>query len=166
LLDGFSANLVAPAVAAAASVLVFDEWITLAIAIGIAAVVLGVWFIGRSRYVTRPALLWAIATGLCIAVYTVIDAQGVRRAPSAASYIVWLFLTMGGGIGVLSIVTYGLALAAFRLGATPRLAALRETSILFATLIAVVFLKERLSRERMLGVACIAIGAAVLIGAG
>ena len=45
--------------------------------------------------------------------------------------------------GACSIVTYGLALWAFRLGATPRLAALRETSILFGVVIAIVFLKER-----------------------
>jgi uncharacterized membrane protein len=105
---------------------------------------------------------------------------------------VWVFVTMGFGIGLvlavwrrrtflqvaaaqwkpgliagsLSIVTYGLALYAFRIGATPRLAALRETSILFATLLAVVFLKERLSRGRLLGVLCIAVGAIVLVAAG
>jgi drug/metabolite transporter (DMT)-like permease len=182
----------APTVAATVSVVVFGEAITLAVAVGIAAVAAGVWFIGRGRHVTRPALLWAIATGLCIATYTVIDAQGVRAAPSAASYIVWVFVTMGFGIGLvlaawrrhtflkvaaaqwkpgliagaLSIVTYGLALYAFRIGATPRLAALRETSILFATLLAVVFLKERLSRGRLLGVLCIAVGAIVLVAAG
>jgi drug/metabolite transporter (DMT)-like permease len=182
----------APTVAATVSVVVFGEAITFAVAVGIAAVAAGVWFIGRGRHVTRPALLWAIATGLCIATYTVIDAQGVRAAPSAASYIVWVFVTMGFGIGLvlavwrrhtflkvaatqwkpgliagaLSIVTYGLALYAFRIGATPRLAALRETSILFATLLAVVFLKERLSRGRLVGVLCIAVGAIVLVAAG
>jgi drug/metabolite transporter (DMT)-like permease len=182
----------APTVAAAASVLVFDEPISFAVGIGISLVVVGVMCIGAGRRVTRTALLWAITTGLCIAVYTVIDAQGVRAAPSAESYIVWLFLTMGAGIGLLfavwrgpafftaaatqwkhgliagalSIVTYGLALYAFRLGATPRLAALRETSILFAMVIAVLFLKERLTRGRFVGIATIAVGAMVLVGWG
>ena len=54
--------------------------------------------------------------------------------------------------GALSILTYGLALWAFRLGATPRLAALRETSILFGVLIAVVFLKEKATPARLAGV--------------
>jgi uncharacterized membrane protein len=54
---------------------------------------------------------------------------------------------------------------AFRLGATPRLAALRETSILFGTAIAVIFLKERLTPLRLSGVLTIALGAVVLIGA-
>jgi uncharacterized membrane protein len=65
----------------------------------------------------------------------------------------------------LSIITYGFALLAFRLGATPRLAALRETSILFGTAIAVVFLKERLTRLRFGGVLAIAAGAMLLLAA-
>jgi drug/metabolite transporter (DMT)-like permease len=183
---------IAPTVAAAVSVMAFDEPISLAVGIGIGLVVVGVLCIGAGRRVTRNALMWAVTTGLCIAVYTVIDAQGVRAAPSAESYIVWVFLTMGIGIsllfafwrgpafftaaatqwkpgliaGALSIVTYGLALYAFRLGATPRLAALRETSILFATVIAVVFLKEQLTRGRLAGIAAIAVGAMVLVGWG
>jgi len=68
--------------------------------------------------------------------------------------------------GTLSILTYGLALWALRLGDTPRLAALRETSILFAVLIAVVFLKERLTSGRMAGIAAIALGAGLLIAGG
>jgi drug/metabolite transporter (DMT)-like permease len=159
------------------------------VALGIALISAGVLSIGISHGLHRGALIWAALTGMCIAAYTVIDAQGVRAAPSAASYIVWIFLMLGGGIGsvfalwrgrhflvsmsgqwrpgllagALSIVTYGLALLAFRLGATPRLAALRETSILFATVLAVVFLKERLSATRIGGVLAIAIGAVTLV---
>jgi uncharacterized membrane protein len=68
--------------------------------------------------------------------------------------------------GVLSIATYGLALLALRWGAVPRLAALRETSILFATVIAVLFLGERVNLRRGLGVACVAAGAIWLLFAG
>jgi drug/metabolite transporter (DMT)-like permease len=130
-----------------------------------------------------------VATGISIAAYTVIDAQGVRAAPSAPSYIVWEFLMVGGGIGLLfalwrgpvfvlaaraqwplgltagalSIVTYGLAMWAFRLGATPRLAALRELSILFGVAIAIVFLKERVTVQRLAGIGTIGVGAVVLL---
>ncbi|MHB8530572.1 MAG: EamA family transporter, partial [Caulobacteraceae bacterium] len=123
------------------------------------------------------------------ALYTVLDAQGVRAAPTAPSYIAWAFLIDGGLIGAgfalwrgpvfiasartrwrpglfagaCSIVTYGLALWAFRLGATPRLAALRETSILFGVAIAIIFLKERATLPRLAGVGVIAAGAVVLI---
>jgi uncharacterized membrane protein len=46
------------------------------------------------------------------------------------------------------------------------LAALRETSILFGTAIAVIFLHERLTRLRCVGVAAIAIGAMTLLVGG
>jgi drug/metabolite transporter (DMT)-like permease len=180
---------IAPMLTAAGAVAIFHERITFFVTVGIALIAMGVLFIGASHRMQRSALLWAVLTGLCIAGYTVIDAQGVRAAPTAFSYIVWTFLTLGVTLavgfagwrgraffaaavgqwkpglvaGALSIVTYGLALLAFRLGATPRLAALRETSILFGTAIAVIFLKERLSKLRTAGVAAIAFGAIVLI---
>jgi drug/metabolite transporter (DMT)-like permease len=183
---------VAPALAAAVAVLVFAEPMSLAVAVGIACVSVGVLAVALGRHVDRRSLGWAVATGVTIAVYTVIDAQGVRAAPSALSYIVWVFLSLGGGIallfalwrgprfivaarsewkaglaaGALSIGTYGLALAAFRMADTPRLAALRETSILFATAIAVFVLKEKLTAGRLAGIAAIAVGAAVLIASG
>jgi len=182
---------VAPALASAVAVTVFSEPISYGVAAGVALVSLGVLTVGLGRHVGRRSLLWALATGACIAAYTVLDAQGVRAAPSAPSYIVWVYLMLGGGIaalfalwrgpvflasareqwkpgliaGALSIVTYGLALWAYRLGGTPRLAALRETSILFAVLIAVVFLKERMTAGRFVGVAVIAAGAATLLAA-
>jgi drug/metabolite transporter (DMT)-like permease len=179
----------APLLAAAGAVAIFREPISFAVVVGIIAITCGVMFIGVSHKMRRSALLWAALTGTCIAAYTVIDAQGVRAAPTALSYIVWIFLLLGGALGTffaawrgreffitaagqwrpglvagaLSIVTYGFALFAFRLGATPRLAALRETSILFGTAIAVIFLKERLSRLRLVGILSIAAGAMILI---
>lgn len=181
----------APMLAAAGAVALFHEPISRIIIVGIVAIACGVMFIGVSHRLERSALLWATLTGACIAAYTVIDAQGVRAAPTALSYIVWTFLLLGGALGsffaiwrgktffvsatrqwkpglaagALSIVSYGFALFAFRLGATPRLAALRETSILFGTAIAVIFLKERLTKLRLCGVLAIAVGAMVLIAA-
>jgi drug/metabolite transporter (DMT)-like permease len=161
------------------------------VAAGVGLVSAGVLATALGRHMDGRTLAWSLLTGVAIALYTVIDAQGVRAAPSAPSYIVWNFLMIGGGIGAafafwrgptfilaartqwrpglaagaLSIVTYGLALWAYRLGGTPRLAALRETSILFGVLIAVVFLKERASPARLAGVGVIAAGAVVLLGA-
>ena len=182
---------IAPMLAAAGAVAIFHEPISVYVVAGIVGIACGVMCIGVSHKLQGSALLWAMLTGLCIATYTVIDAQGVRAAPTAFSYIVWTFLLLGGALatffaiwrgraffvavagqwkpglaaGVLSIVTYGFALLAFRLGATPRLAALRETSILFGTAIAVIFLKERLTKLRFGGVLAIAAGAILLIAA-
>jgi drug/metabolite transporter (DMT)-like permease len=183
---------IAPMLAAAGAVAIFNEPISVFVVVGIVSIASGVMCIGVSHKLERSALLWAALTGICIASYTVIDAQGVRAAPTAFSYIVWTFLMLGGALGTffalwrgraffvslagqwkpglmagaLSIISYGFALMAFRLGATPRLAALRETSILFGTAIAVIFLKERLTKLRLGGVMAIALGAIVLIAAG
>ncbi len=180
---------VAPMLAAVGAVGLFGEPINALVVVGIVLVSLGVAMIGLHHTVTRAALAWALLTGVSIACYTVVDAQGVRAAPSAMSYIVWTFFILGGGVGglfafwrgpsfiaaatsqwraglsagALSILTYGLALLALRLGATPRLAALRETSILFGVVIAIVFLKERPRRTQIAGVALIALGAIVLL---
>jgi drug/metabolite transporter (DMT)-like permease len=182
----------APMLAAAGAVALFHEPIDAGIVVGIVLITCGVMLIGVSHTMNPRALIWAALTGSCIAGYTVIDAQGVRAAPTAASYIVWIFVLLGGGIGAffalwrgrsffataarqwkpgltagaLSIVSYGFALLAFRLGATPRLAALRETSILFGTAIAVIFLRERLTRWRLAGVISIALGAMTLLAEG
>lgn len=180
---------VAPTLAATVAVAAFGEPITPHVAVGIVLVTAGVMTVGLGRRVERRALAWAVATGVTIALYTVIDAQGVRAAPTALSYIVWVFLSLGGGIGLLfalwrgpafivaarsewrsglaagalSIVTYGLALWAYRLGDTPRLAALREVSILFGVGIAVVVLKERVTGGRLVGICAIAAGAVTLL---
>ena len=179
----------APVLAAAASVLWLRDPITLAVALGVLLVSLGTLTVAWWNPPSGRALLWALATGATIAAYTVIDAKGARAAPSAISYIVWVFLLLGFGIGALfalwrgprfiaearrqwkpglaagalSIVTYGLALWAYRLGDVPRLAALRESSILFGVAIAWLALNERIGRARLAGAGVIAAGSAVLI---
>ena len=179
----------APVIAASVAVLAFAEPISWAVVAGIALVSLGTMAVAWWHSPGPRALAWALATGMTIALYTVIDAQGVRAAPSAFSYFVWVFLALGGGIalifalwrgptflltaraqwkpglaaGVMSLLTYGIALLAYRLGDVPRLAALRETSILFGVAIAAFVLKERVGPARLLGAGMIGAGAAVLV---
>ena len=179
----------APMLAAMISVLWLGDPISPGVALGIALVSTGTALVAWWNAPSKRALLWALATGVTIAAYTVIDAKGVRAAPSAFSYIVWVFVMLGFGIGAifaiwrgprfviaarsqwkpgliagaLSLVTYGLALWAYRLGDVPRLAALRESSILFGVLIAWLFLKEKVGKPRLVGAALIAVGAAALL---
>ena len=179
----------APVLAAMISVLWLGDPISPGVALGIALVSTGTALVAWWNAPSKRALLWALATGVTIAAYTVIDAKGVRAAPSAVSYIVWVFVMLGFGIGAifaiwrgprfviaarsqwkpgliagaLSLVTYGLALWAYRLGDVPRLAALRESSILFGVLIAWLFLKEKVGKPRLAGAALIAVGAAALL---
>lgn len=179
----------APVIAALGSVAVLGDVMTPTIALGIACVCAGTVLVAARNAPPLHALGWALATGAAIAAYTVIDARGVRAAPATISYVVWDFILCGAGIGgffaarrrrdfvhaartqwrvgliagSLSILSYGLALGAYRLGNLARLAALRETSIVFGLVIAAVFLRERVNMARAAGGAMIAAGAAVLI---
>jgi drug/metabolite transporter (DMT)-like permease len=143
------------------------------------------------RHIARDALGWSLLTGATIACYTVVDAQGVRAAPSPLSYIAWLFVVMGSVVvamfglvsrgaifgmvrdtwkpgavaGLLSILTYGLALFALSLGPTAPLAALRESGMLTALAIAIFVFGERVTVQRGLAVVAI-LGGVVAIIAG
>jgi len=166
-----------------------DHVSTLSIA-GIALIGISMFVLAIGRHLNRAGFGWAVLTGFTIAAYTVIDAAGVRAAPTPFSYIAWMFVTMGlvivglfatltrgalfasmrqqwrpGAIaGVLSILTYGLALYALSIGPTAPLAALRETGMVTALIIAVVFLKERVTAGRGAAVLGILAGAALILG--
>ncbi len=126
----------------------------------------------------------AIGIAVVIASYTVIDGIGVRLSHAPAGYTLWIFLLTGAamagwgavrhrrqmlqsirtdfwiplGGGGASLLSYGIALWAMNLAPVAAVAALRETSILFAALISVVLLRERMTANR--------IAAAMLLTAG
>jgi uncharacterized membrane protein len=89
-----------------------------------------------------------------------ITAPGIRgRRVIMEAHRQW---KLGMTVSLLSIVTYGAAMLAWRFGATAQLAALRETSVLFGTALAMQFLGEKLTLRRW-GAACgIAVGAILL----
>jgi drug/metabolite transporter (DMT)-like permease len=64
--------------------------------------------------------------------------------------------------GVSTVGSYGIALWAMTLAPVAAIAALRETSILFATAIAALFLRERVGRWRWVAAALIACGAVAM----
>ena len=179
----------APLVTALMTVGILGEHVSTADLVGIALIGGSMFALVMGRHLGKAALGWSLTTGLSIAGYTVIDAAGVRAAPTPASYIVWLFVVMGaftvtmfaiiskgtlfaaaraqwrpGAIaGALSIVTYGLALYALSIGPTAPLAALRETGMVTALVIAILFLKERVTPARGVAVLGILAGAALII---
>ena len=162
--------------------------------LGIVFVCGGVIAIGLSHRATEGAtkgLGFALATGLTIGCYTLIDASGVRSVGDPFTYVLWFFVAhgfcvlvtapgirgravviearrqwrLGVLLGFLSITTYGSAMLAYRFGATAQLAALRETSVLFGTGLAMHFLGERMTFRRWLAAGAIATGA-ILLSAG
>lgn len=179
----------APLVTAGVTIGLLGEHATTGQIAGIALIGAAMFVMIAGRHLDRAALGWSVLTGLCIAAYTVIDAIGVRAAPSANSYIVWVFIQMGVVVvvmfgilsrgtmfaaaraqwrpgviaGGLSILTYGLALTAFSMGPTAPLAALRETGMVTALVISIVVLKERATTGRVIGVLGILGGAALVL---
>jgi drug/metabolite transporter (DMT)-like permease len=179
----------APLVTAALAIGLFGEPASTRELVGIALIGAAMFMMVTGRHIGRAGLGWALFTGVTIAGYTVIDANGVRAAPTPFSFIVWLFVLMGtatvtmfallskGAIfasartqwragavaGALSILTYGLALSAFALGPTAPLAALRETGMVTALAIATFVLSERVTRGRIVAVLAILGGAALIL---
>jgi drug/metabolite transporter (DMT)-like permease len=142
----------------------------------------------RLRHARSSAAPFAIANAFVIAAYTLIDGIGVRKSAAPAAYTMWIFalgalpilawvlffrrseivryarhrLHLGLLGGAATVGSYGLVLSAMTLAPIALVAALRETSILFATVIAVVFLRERIGWMRYLAIALIALGAVTI----
>ena len=130
------------------------------------------------------ALVYALVTAGFVAAYTLADGQGARIALSATAFAMWMFvgdgLTMlaytlitrgpkgllavlpewrtGLPAGTLSLGSYWIALWAFTKAPVALVAALRETSVLFAMLIGVVLLKEKAGPWRVAAGLCIGAG--------
>ncbi len=128
----------------------------------------------------------ALIVAVTICLYTVVDGVGTRRSGSAASYVVmlyacngWVLLAYGlvkqrerlssaldkgwrTGIvtGAASLAIYGVALWAMTRAPIPLVAALRETSVMFAAILAVLWLREPMRIGRMLGAGVIVAGVA------
>jgi drug/metabolite transporter (DMT)-like permease len=179
----------APLVTAGVTLGLLGDHVSAVSIAGIALIGISMFVLAIGRHLSRAGFGWAVLTGFTIAAYTVIDAAGVRAAPTPFSYIAWMFVTMGliivglfavltrgtlfasmrqqwrpGAIaGALSILTYGLALYALSIGPTAPLAALRETGMVTALIIAVVFLKERVTVGRGVAVLGILAGAGLIL---
>jgi drug/metabolite transporter (DMT)-like permease len=140
--------------------------------------------------VRHPAARYALATGVTIAIYSVNDKAGVSRVhPLLYGYLLFVGASMLAApyfwlarrettlacwranrrsillAGVLSPLTYFLALLAFQLGPVSYLAPMRELSIVIAALLGTVVLGERFSSARMASAGLTAAGV-ILIGLG
>ena len=136
----------------------------------------------------RAGALMALATGVLIASYSLVDGIGARLSGSSLAFYAWLSLINGclmiiylrvtapGVIGQIatrgralfvvgggaSFVAYAIATWAFTQAPIALVTALRETSIVFALLIGVFFLKERLDLLKVFSTMTTLIGVAIL----
>lgn len=135
-------------------------------------------------HLNRRAVGYALFTAVTICLYSLVDGIGARTAGNAHGYALWLFVIDGAFItsialmsygttvvpsmlhhwrtglagGVLSLTAYWIVIWAMTVAPIALVASLRETSVLFGTIIAVIFLKEPLRPIR--------VAAALLIMAG
>jgi drug/metabolite transporter (DMT)-like permease len=132
----------------------------------------------------RRAVGFALFTAVTICAYSLVDGIGARRAGSAHAYSAALFVGIGPvmtvyalarrGPGVMAIMrrhwgtglaggalqlgSYGIAIWAMTVAPIAIVAALRETSVLFGALIAVIVLGEPLRAVRVAAAMAIVIG--------
>ena len=131
---------------------------------------------GRAlAHIDRRAVGFALATALTICAYSVVDGIGARSAGDPNTYSLSLFVGIalvmvpyalwrdgrdvvpamqrfwwrGFAGGALQVLSYGIALWAMTLAPIAIVATLRETSVLFGAIIAVVILKEPLRAARI-----------------
>jgi drug/metabolite transporter (DMT)-like permease len=134
------------------------------------------------------AVGFALMNALVIAVYTIVDGTGARLAGDAWSYIAWLFVldalpftaymlarhraefidalnrrrARGLVGGSLSAAAYAISVWAMTKAPVALVASLRETSVLFATLIGARLLHEKLTPRRWGGVIAVVLGVIAL----
>ncbi len=166
------------------SAVVLGRHVSAAAAAGVCLVAVGVVLV---RGVKRGAegVLVALAIGCAIAAYTLVDKDGLKHAgtlpylelvlaPVALLAVPLVARRRGTAAlraqltistlvaAVASFTAYWLVLVALRHAPAPEVAAVRETSVLFAALFAGTFLRERVGFERFAGAAAVAGGVALI----
>jgi len=174
------------------SLLLFNTIISKFELIGILVISFGIIILGFQNIKTfknYSAVVYAISTGLFISCYSISDGYGGRLSASPLNYTAWLMilnavifsillrimnkpgvikkvLSEGKKIffigGTLSYVVYGTIVWAFTQASVPTVAALRETSIIFALLIGTFFLKEKFTFLKTAAVLTIFFGVILL----
>ncbi len=181
---------VVPALVALWAVIFAGEHLPMQAWIGIAVIAAGIqvssWSVLRQG-VGRASLVFALGTGCCISVYSLVDGLGVRVSGNILSYWAWHsvlhifvvgFVAMRRGTqllalptrtwvigfvgGMVSMTAYGLVLYAKNFAPLGVVSALRETSVIFAALIGFLFLGEGNPMRRLLAAVMMAAGVSMI----
>ena len=141
-----------------------------------------------ARETLVPALLFAVATGAFVALYTTYDAYGIRASADPFTFLAWFFMIDGvfmpvitwrrwwrlpraevGGLvrrgliaAIVAFASFGGIMLATRIGNVGQAAVLRETSTVFSALIGWLMLGERTGPRRLTLMALIAAGAGIV----
>ena len=183
---------VAPLIVAVLSVAVVGEVLNSQATLSVALIALGIMSLtlthGAEGFRQPKAMLYAVGTGVFIAGYTVVDGMGARLAETAHSYTFWVHLLngipivllalylrrgqvtqslrsswkLGALAGLVSLVAYWIVIWAMTQAPMAMVSAVRETSMVFAVLFGVFFLKERLNLARLASIGTTLIGTVML----
>jgi drug/metabolite transporter (DMT)-like permease len=183
----------APVLALAGAVVILGSSTSPGQVIGVLAVAAGILLVrgvGMARAATdRRGVLLALLTGVFIAGYTLVDKEGLRHAAAipyielvlvgpAVLYTLAILRRRGqaafraeatGRLVVVAIVlfgTYVLVLLALREAPAASVSAVRETSVVIATVLAALVARERLRLSRLAGASLVAAGVAIVALAG
>jgi drug/metabolite transporter (DMT)-like permease len=141
----------------------------------------------RGGLTARTAVL-AFTNAAIVVAYTLVDGVGARLAGNAFSYVSWMMIGTAALIvpialvfyraeiaekersfwvrtfigGALSIASYGIALWAMTKAPIGLVAALRETSVLFAAILGVLIFDERFGPKRWAALILIVVGIGLL----
>jgi drug/metabolite transporter (DMT)-like permease len=187
-----TAPLVVTALAAVFAHEVPDGWAAAGIAFSCAGLTgVALWGL-RGHRPNWAAIGAALATGLSIAAYTVVDGLGVRASGTSLGYIAWLMALEGVAIPVyavyrwrgetvallrpfaavgllgaaLSVAAYGLVLWAQTRADLAPIAALRESSIIVGAAIGALFFKERFGAPRIAAAGLLVVGIGLMLHGG
>lgn len=181
----------APLLVALSATLTVGEHLSPLAWAGVLGISCGVLALGLSRHaIDSPrAVAFALSNAVVIAIYTVVDALGARTSGDALRYVAALFVLDGwpfalivfmrrggavawpyarrrwpvaAGAALASLGSYGIALWAMTRAPVATVAALRETSVLFAVLLGSWFLKEAFTLRRAIGTGAIVAGVMAL----
>ena len=181
-----------PIVATIISIIFLGLLITKFQALSVVLICFGIIILGmfsESSTKNNKAVIYSLATGFFIGMYSLADGHGARISLSPLSFLGWSFILnaiifpfvlkyMGYSNifsrvmkeaklifwigGTLSYVVYGVVVWSFTKAPIPLVAALRESSIVFSILIGFFFLKERITFIKVLSILVIFVGVVLL----
>ncbi|MDQ2066080.1 DMT family transporter [Xinfangfangia sp. CPCC 101601] len=177
----------APMLVAIVGAFILADALTTRQYMAIAVLAAGILLMARGIFTSgedRKMLPFALGSALATATYTLIDGMGARISDSPAAYVAWVFVAdglifsvgmvalrgfaviprdghawrMGTLASAASYGAYAVSIWAMTLAPIALVAALRETSILFAVLIGWLAFGEKMSREKALAASIIVAG--------
>ena len=155
---------------------------------GILIVCIGLFLISYSKInqFKKIALTLSITTAILITIYTIVDGIGIRLSNNGYSYLFWMlflngmpvllfsivkkdifklnksFIIWGIFAGCLAILSYGLVVWSMQYLEIAYVSSIRESSIVIATIIGLVILKEKTAKQRIMPAILVLIGISVL----